>query len=172
MTTRSGPGTFATHADYASLRTQVNNVSSEQQIMRGEISRISENMVTKSEMDNIARHIDVLSNKIGDSSKTNWGVIFAGAALAASVFGSIWIAGITPIQHTQEELHAEILKLDNEHRIFEKEVAATLNMRNGLFLSVREHDEFKKRIDDKIDQSIRQLEKIETIMLRLLETKK
>lgn len=120
----------------------------------------------------LGKRIDDLGSsinaKIDQRSQPQWQTYIAGAML----LGGMFFAFISPIQRVQDELRAGILKVEDSHQAFEKEMSATLNARNLQFVSVREHEEFKKRIDDKIDGISVQIDKIDSMVVRLLTDKK
>jgi hypothetical protein len=120
----------------------------------------------------LGKRIDDLGSsinaKIDQRAQPQWQTYIAGAML----LGGMFFAFISPIQRTQDDLRTAILKVDTDHHTFEKEMATAFTNRNSLFVSVREHDEFKKRIDDKIDRTSVQLDKIDGMIVRLLTDKK
>ena len=109
-----------------------------------------------------------INAKIDQRSQPQWQTYIAGAML----LGGLFFAFIAPIQHDEDSLHAAVLKLDSQHRLFEREVQAKFDIRSGQFVTIREHDEFKTRMEQQDRQILSEIDKIENLILKLLDNKK
>ena len=109
-----------------------------------------------------------INAKIDQRSQPQWQTYIAGAML----LGGLFFAFIAPIQHDEDALHGAVLKLDSQHRDFEKDVQAKFDTRSQQFVTIREHDEFKARVEQQDKQILSEIDKIENLILKLLDNKR
>lgn len=109
-----------------------------------------------------------INAKIDQRSQPQWQTYIAGAML----LGGLFFAFIAPIQHDEDFLHASVTKLDSQHRSFEKDVQAKFDARTNQFVTIREHDEFKARMEQQDKQILSEIDKIENLIFKLLDNKR
>ena len=109
-----------------------------------------------------------INAKIDQRSQPQWQTYI----MAATLVGALFFAFITPIQREQDALQLDVRQNTNEHRIFEKEVQTKFDMHSQQFVTVREHDEFKARIDQQSRHIDEEINKIEGLLLKLLDAKR
>lgn len=109
-----------------------------------------------------------INAKIDQRAQPQWQTYI----MAATLIGGLFFAFINPIQREQDTLQSEVRQNTGDHRAFEKEVQSKFDMRSQQFVTVREHDEFKARIDQENRQLVSEIDKIEGLLLKLLDSKK
>ena len=112
--------------------------------------------------------VSSINSKLDQRSQPQWQTYI----MAATLIGGLFFAFISPIQHDIDRLTTNQGYLDQQHRGFEKEVQNKLDTRSQQFVTVREHDEFKSRIDQQSRHVDEEISKIEGLLLRLLDSKK
>jgi len=101
-----------------------------------------------------------INSKIDQRSQPQWQTYI----MAATLIGGLFFAFISPLQRDADKTASEVSRIDSQHHAFEKET-------DNKFVSIREHEEFKKEVNDKIDHNAAQVIRLWDMIWRLSEKK-
>lgn len=149
------------------VRVQLAGLSARQKALDQDLGDVRQAVV------NLGTRIESLATtinaKLDDRFRPQWQTYIAGAIALGGFAAMFWTAGISPIKDTLSLHVIEMNEIKSSAREHDRADAAILERRNELFVTQREHIEFKLRMDERATRQRERIDRLDGKLDRLLQ---